>query len=451
MSDKPSPAEKELAEIMKATPGVMEFNPEHIYYSSEKATYFVDTGEFYRVYTRKMPVKNGMRRYLESQGKDDGEIKDLINDYVETIEIDRAIDWNGKLAGYKRGVAIFGGRKFLITDGYDLPESKEGDCPLHLNIIAQAFKDPDAQAVFCGWLQGSVNAIRASEHQPAPMLVLAGEKGAGKSLLAHICKQAMGGRSSNPMTAWAGTLPWNDNLLGAELLLIDDSVSSTDIRARKAFGARFKEAIYAGSVEINTRQKSSISIRPVWRVMICCNETAENLSVIPPLEEGIEDKVILMKVAAVKMPMLAETPEPRIAFQKALADELPAFLAWLESVEIPEHLGDTRSSVTAWKDAELLEAVLEISPEKRLEKLIALAITKNHMNDGWQCAQEVQSQLLHYDSPTASQARTLLKYDNNAGTYLSRLKDQGSAYVGDKRRNSDGIYQYLINNPSLTA
>jgi len=138
---------------------------------------------------------------------------------------------------------------------------------------------------------------------------LAGPAGAGKSLIAHITRQALGGRSANPMTAWTGRLPWNDNLIAAELLLIDDSVASTDPRARKAFGAYFKEAIHAGNVTINTRRKTSFDLRPVWHVMVCCNETPENLSVIPPLEDGIEDKIILLKVAPIKTPMPACTVE----------------------------------------------------------------------------------------------------------------------------------------------
>ena len=283
---------------------------------------------------------------------------------------------------------------------------------------------------------------------------MAGPAKAGKSLLAHIVTKCFGGRTANPMTAWSGQLPWNDNLLAAELLLIDDSVTSTDPRARKHFGSRFKESIYAGDVEINTRRKSSLSLRPVWRVMVCCNETPENLSVIPPLEEGIEDKIILLKVSPVNTPMPARAVEEKEAFAAALTDELPAFLHHLDSFEVPCHLSDSRSGVTAWKDPELLRAVTEISPEKSLESLIALAIAKGHfpeINQGgkWMSAVAVQSILQDRDSPTSSQAFTLLKHAPNCGRYLATLGRHRSPYVsGDRPKIIKGTTHYLIISPS---
>lgn len=378
---------------------------------------------------------------------------DLIAMHIDNIELDRAADWVGGLAGHSQGLLTHQGRSFLITTEPDIPISAEGDCPLHQSIINQAFPDQDARTVFLAWLAGSVQAIRQHIHQPSPMLVMAGQAGAGKSLLAHISKQAMGGRTANPMTAWTGKLPWNDNLLAAELLLIDDSVSSTDPRARKAFGSHFKEAIYAGDVSINTRRRSSIELRPVWRVMVCCNETPENLSAIPPLEDGIEDKIILLKVAPIVTPMPACTAEEKSAFRDALASELPAFLNYLESFTVPEHLADAnaRSGVTAWKDPELLQAITEISPEKRLENLLSLAMTKGSFSlaaeeSQWMSAAEVQSTLQSRDSPTHRQAHDLLSYHAACGTYLSTLGKKGSPFVTDSKLVT-GITHYQITRP----
>ena len=429
------------------------FDPARIFYSTDTASYFVDVESHFRPYGRKNPIKVGVRRYLERQGTSPNDIKELLEVNLEDIEIDRAVDWVGALAGHRRGLIERNGRSFLITDEPKIPESAEGRFPLHQAIIDQAFPNADARAVFEGWLSGGVAAIRHQTHQPAPMLVMAGPAKAGKSLLAHIVAKCFGGRSANPMTAWSGQLPWNDNLLAAELLLIDDSVTSTDPRARKAFGSRFKESIYAGDVEINTRRKSSLSLRPVWRVMVCCNETPENLSVIPPLEEGIEDKIILLKVSPVKTPMPARAVEEKEAFAAALTAELPAFLYHLESFVVPYHLSDSRSGVTAWKDPDLLRAVSEISPEKHMENLIALAIAKGHFpeidqNGDWMSAADVQSVLQDRCSPTASQAYILLKHAPNCGRYLATLSRQGSLYVSSENpKQIKGTVHYLITRP----
>jgi hypothetical protein len=429
------------------------FDPDSIFYATETGAYYVDVGTHYRAYQRKTPVKAGIRRHLERQGTSDNDMNDLLAMHVDNIELDRAADWVGGLAGHRRGLMTHQGKSFLITTEPDIPISEAGECPLHQDIICQAFPNEDARTVFLAWLSDSVHAIRQHTHQPAPMLVMAGQAGAGKSLLAYISKKAMGGRTANPMTAWTGKLPWNDNLLAAELLLIDDSVSSTDPRARKAFGSHFKEAIYAGDVPINTRRKSSIELRPVWRVMVCCNETPENLSVIPPLEDGIEDKIILLKISHIATPMPACTTEEKIAFRRALAAELPAFLHYLESVTVPNHLADSnaRSGVTAWKDPELLHAITEISPEKRLENLLSLAMTKGFFplepgESKWLTAAEVQSTLQSRDSPTHSQAQGLLSYHAACGTYLSTLRKKESPFVTNSKLVS-GITNYRIIRP----
>ncbi|MBK1854990.1 hypothetical protein JO972_08465 [Verrucomicrobiaceae bacterium 5K15] len=428
------------------------FNPAHIYYSTEGGCYYIDTGVIFRSYSRKPPVIAGITRFLKASGVYSDDIKPLLDEHIDTIEIDRAVDWQGKLAGAKRGIKEYRGRRFLITEGPNVPVSKPGQFPYISSIIRQAFPDEDSRLAFCAWLRDGVRAINTGIHQPAPMVVLAGKRKSGKSLLAFITTQLFGGRSSNPMTAWSGSLPWNDNLLAAELLLIDDAAASTDPRARKAFGSRFKESIYAANVEINTRRQTSISMRPVWRVMVCCNETPENLSVIPPLEDGIEDKIMLLKVSTVTPPMPACTPEERDDFAAALTAELPAFMHFLENLKLPEHLIDSRSGVIALKDPELLDAVTDISPEKRLENLLHLSITQDFMGldvgeSRWMTAVEVQGKLQDRDTPTSYQASSLLKFDANAGRYLASLVKSDSPFV-TASKITNGIRRYQITRPA---
>ena len=312
-------------ETYSTTPPTTGFNPSEIYYDSQSGAYLVNVGKHYRRYTRKNPVKNGIRRYCDSI-----EEPHDIDNIMESIELDHAIDWNGSIAGYKRGAIEIKGKSLLVMDEANLLEAKSGELPLHEDVLEQAFPDAEARAVFLSWLRDAVTAVRKHHHHPAPMLVMAGQRNAGKSLIAHITQEALGGRASNPMATWSGKTLWNDELLRSELLLIDDSEASTDIRARKSLGANFKESIYGENIKIHTRGKTAMDMRPVWRVMICCNETPENLSVIPPLEEGIEDKVILLKVSPIVTPLPAQTVEQKKAFSNALKQELPAFLAYLD-------------------------------------------------------------------------------------------------------------------------
>ena len=48
---------------------------------------------------------------------------------------------------------------------------------------------------------------------------------------------------------------------------------------------------------MNKRNCSSITIRPVWRVMICTTDNPENLLVLPPIGNDIADKITLLKIS----------------------------------------------------------------------------------------------------------------------------------------------------------
>lgn len=452
------PAEKILQDVVdeiensskstksSTSPIINKFDPSEVFYDSQSGAYIVNVGTHYRRYTRKSPVKSGIKRYLDSLDN----TQDL-DEIMNTIEIDQAIDWAGSFAGYTRGTIQIRGKRLLVMDEANMVDAKNGECPLHLSIIEQAFTNEDAKSVFISWVRDAVRAIRKHHHHPAPMLVLAGQRNAGKSLIAHIVQEALGGRASNPMSNWRGKTLWNDELLGSELLLIDDSEASTDPRARKALGAHFKENIYGLNVKVQTRCKTAVDMRPVWRVMICCNETPENLSVIPPLEEGIEDKIILLRVSAIKTPMPAQSVDQKKAFSEALKEELPAFLSYIESFETPEHLKDSRDGVVAWKDDHLLNSICEISPEYQLDSLLAICLDCNLFaipsgESKFMKAADVQSVLQDRGSPTLSQARELLRYAPNCGRYLSSLIKSESRYVTASKK-LDGIEHYKICRP----
>lgn len=424
------------------------FPPSRIFYLSGPAKYLVDTSETFREYGRKGPVKTGLEKWFARKGLEDSALKDAVNEAFGKIEIERAIDWKGDIAGQPRGLLRLQGKRFLIDQGPKIIEPSEGKTPLLDSILSQAFPNATACTIFELWLAGRYVAVRDGKHVPSPMVVLAGKKNAGKSLLASIAKEILGGRAANPMTAWRGKLPWTDNLLGCELLLIDDSVGSSDPRARREFGERFKEAIYAGSVEINKRNHSSLTMRPAWAVMVCCNDEPSNLSVIPPLEEGIADKISLLKVRPIITPMPAVTPGEKSAFWSAIKAELPALLDRILGLETPKELKDSRSGVIAWKDPELLEAISQLAPETQLEELLALAMQKNQLTPGWKSAAELKSVL--FSSSLRGHAEKLLNYTPNCGKYLSSLLGSSSAIVKESKI-VNGITQYLLSAPSLES
>jgi hypothetical protein len=220
--------------------------------------------------------------------------------------------------------------------------------------------------------------------------------------------------------------------VGSELLLIDDCSASTDIRARRAFGAAFKEAMYPQAVQLRKRHSSSVSVRPVWAVMVACNDTPEALQIIPPLDADMSDKVILLHFSPVVLPMDTSTPEGRRAFQQAVKAEMPALAATLRDWETPEELRDTRSGVKAWRDPELVDSVDANSPARRIEQLIETAVS--HMGI-WHdlprefTAMEIESRLTDNGSPVRDQAKQMFNWHGACGSALSRLAAKGGKLV----------------------
>jgi DNA polymerase III delta prime subunit len=319
----------------------------------------------------------------------------------------------------------------LVLTSPSIVDPLPGPAPVISDLIRQAFPDQVQRDVFTGWLAGSYRSVRDGIHHPAPMLCLAGKPNTGKSLLSYLVKRVMGGRSANPHTAWTGSLPWNDNLCAAELLLLDDCQGSTDIRSRMNFASNFKEAIYSGDVDMKKRHCSSMSVRPVWRVMVCCNDNSESLLILPPIGCDMADKVILLKVEPIVTPIDTSHTEGRKLLQRMIEDELPMLAGYLTRFELPDDLRDSRSGVLAWRHPDLTQAIESTKPESRLEELLQTALDCHLWNDlpRIMTASEIEGRLIDRDSPVRDQVKATLTWNGACGTYLSRLATSGSSVI----------------------
>ena len=429
-----------IATAAKRAPSTAQsFDPEDVFYDGPSSKYLVKVGKSYMTYSKLSPVVTGISRHLCDQYDDPKDLMQVVRESVKNRELDGGVQWHGSIAGHRQGL----GRDtndlpILITSEAKIPEPLTGEAPIITEIVGGAFADPIATTIFMSWLAGRYRAVRAHCHIPSPMLVLAGEINSGKSLLAWIVAQTLGGRTANPYAAWSGGMLWNDDLVGSELLLVDDCIGSTDIRSRRNFGASFKESVYPHSVQLRKRNHSSISVRPVWCVMVCCNDTPESLQIIPPLDADLADKIALLHVIGVKLPVDTSTPEGKTQLQSLIRAELPAFAQQLMDWETPEELRDRRSGIIAWRDPELSESVDAHSPSKRLEALLEAALADWgiwHDLPRDMTASEVESRLVELNSPVREQARQLCSTWHGAcGSALAKLARSDSQYVSLSER-----------------
>lgn len=443
--------EQHVAAMTTPPPGSTgkSFAPEDVFYDAPSGKYLIRQGNGYAVHSKRGPVVTGITRHLANQYDSAKELTTAVKAAIDDREIDGAVQWSGIIAGHRQGIMIDNnGQQILITAEPKLPEPAEGEFPLIENIIAQAFPNETAQIVFYSWLAGRYRSIREFTHIASPMLVLAGEVNSGKSLLSWIVTQLFGGRTANPYEAWSGGILWNDDLVGSEFLLIDDCTGHTDIRARRAFGAAFKGAIYPDFVQLRKRHASSITVRPVWCCMLCCNDTPESLQIIPPLDADMADKIALLHAHRIILPVDTSTTTGKKELQRMLRPELTALAAFLMKWQTPKELYDSRSGIKAWRDPELVEWVDSHSPARRIEELLRSGIEDYNLWDDLPAeltAFEIEKRLRDRNSSVRDQAAAMFHWPGACGSALARLAKMGRGMVslGD-RDNVRNLNTYNI-------
>lgn len=368
------------------------------------------------------------------------------------IQIQREKDvlYAGPLAGHRTGLQDMCGQRILVTRPPHLIEPKPGDCPNIEALLAGLFNDPahDQVTYVLGWLKVSYEALVEGKLRHAQALAMAGPKESGKSLLQNLITEILGGRAAKPYRYMCGATDFNGDLFGAEHLMIEDEVAFTDIRARRHFGARIKDFTVNTVQSCHAKNRQALSLKPFWRVSISLNDEPENLLILPPIDESLEDKIILLKVQKHPMPMETATLEGRQKFMATLLAEVPAFLHHLVNFRIPEALKSERFGIAHFHHPELLATLSEMSPEMRLLSLIDALMAESEEPGPWTgTATELERML--FESKFSHEARRLLDWNNATGTYLGRLAKKVAQRV--KQVRTEFRREWVVNPANWTA
>jgi hypothetical protein len=334
------------------------------------------------------------------------------------------VHYAGALAGYATGVYDMGERRILVTESPRLIHPNPGEWPTFKTVIDGLLHDQecDQQPYLFGWLKISYEALRAGERRPGQALVLAGEHDCGKSLLQNLITLILGGRSARPYQYMSGLTPFNSDLFEAEHLMIEDEQASTDIRARRNFGAQLKNITVVDWQRCHAKNRVAISLSPFWRLSVTVNDEPENLMVLPPIDDSIEDKLIILRASKFRMPMPTATLQQRKAFWQRLVDELPAFLDFLLQWKIPAYLVGERFGIRHFHHYEILRAIDALAPEQRLLRLIDEEIFQYDSEEVWEgSSEQLERKLTEEHSGCRNEARRLFTFLNACGVYLARL------------------------------
>jgi hypothetical protein len=368
-----------------------------------------------------------VKRWLEERGcrskaKGDEQISE-IGMILNCIQREWDVEYAGSLAGYFKGIYEINGKRILVKDSPRLIEAKHGEWPLLRGIIRNMLGD-EQQLYLFGWIKFGFEALASGKRRVGQAMAFVGPADCGKSLLQNLLTDIFGGRSAKPHAFMSGATNFNGDLFCAEHLMIEDETSSTDIRARRNFGTRIKDITANTTNSCQAKHRQAITLDPFWRLSISVNDEPENLMILPPIDDSLQDKIILLKADRHPMPMPSVSDQEREAFIGALRAELPAFLYFLiHEWQMPPDLVSQRYGITHFHHPDILEALGTLAPETQLLEIIDTELFGSVASGTWEgSAIELQRELTKDPSSVRQEARQLLSFRVACGTYLGRLQ-----------------------------
>ena len=421
-----------------------------IYYDSRNRDYYVinDRGQWISV------NETSAKRHLKAQGFTTHVLENNplspMDGCLSLIQTQQDVSYTAPLAGYKAGIYEINNLRILVTDSPRFIETAEGEWPLLQGIFEGMFNEPtcDQRPYFYGWLKNAMTALRNGKWQPGQILALAGAVRSAKSLCQSLITKMLGGRVAHPYQFMTGATTFNADLFAAEHLMIEDVAESINIQKRRHFGAQIKAFSVNREQHCHGKRLTPLTLTPFWRITISLNDDPERLMVLPPMDEDIADKIMLLNVNKRDMPMPTETSDEQSAFWNALLAELPAFLYYLDKWTIPDALRSQRFGIRHYHHPTLLAGLDALSPEQQLLEMIdrCLFTGMTLPEAAWVgMAATLSSTLTEDDCDCRIQARSLLHSNTACGTYLARLHKKYPDRINPRRIN--GRTEYTIQPP----
>jgi len=365
---------------------------------------------------------------------------------IEAVTERQAIVTEG-ISGFRSGIHEFDDRLFLAKFGYKMIEPDPSTKPIKTIDFFEQLLGVDAMERFLDWLCFGVMKLKDGERGQSRVLVVAGPAGGGKSLIVReFARQMLGGRSADAAPWLLGTTEFASELGAAELLYVDDALGDSSLKTRLRAAARIKEIVTAGNKlqPIHAKGKDRYYQPVWWRLAIALNDTPEALSMLPPLDEGFADKVILLRAQET---VLSKRGDRAARHIEEMLSELPGLMAYVLDRGI-QGQGDGRGPL-AWQDPVLAGKLRETAPEYALAGMIIEAIERR---GGAGIALPIINPPLAELACALRDAcgeryTRLCQTDRRMLTYLQRLEQDGAVASfmanGKKRWRLENLDQWL--------
>lgn len=330
--------------------------------------------------------RTSLRSHLGEKGyrelKLEGEFASPMDLIINGIQLDKNVEAVVPGAsGRHAGVYEENGHRIIVTKSPIFIKPRKGPFPTITGFIEGLLgHTPDQTEVFYGWLSDRMKNLRndgkrRANWAPAQMPHIMGPPNAGKTVLIQdILTPCFANRSTSADPLFK-KMPdmHNPDTFACELLYLDDSsVLESNYHFRQEFGERIKSHIVGIGGGMRDMHQGRINIRPWWSFIRLMNMEPATLATLPPLDEGVEDKLIFLRGEDMQLgPLAGEMMLPgwydRVKHR--VETELPAFIHYLlEEFQLPEHLKDPkgRFPTISYKEPQLMLDIQEGSPEANL-------------------------------------------------------------------------------------
>jgi hypothetical protein len=439
------------------------FGVEPDYFEPQSCRYLVrtDSGHWLPLY------EASYKRFLRADGvnahPENGNPLSDIDASVMDVQKNRHISHYGPICGRNAGLLEANGQRILVTEDLRLPEPAPGSWTNLRAVIEGLLGAGEDEttgrlqvATFHGWIKSSVQALRAGQIQQQQALAICGPPRCGKSFLQGLITHMLGGRAAKAERYFSGKTPFNADLYGAEHLILEDEHCSTRIDCRLKLGASLKQhtvSTYLGS--LHAKGRNAVNLPGWWRVSITLNDDPEAMMVLPPLDQHIADKLIILRASIFEWPMPMATTADRTGFHAQVISEIPAYLRWvLHTWEAPEEVIDRhRYNVATFHHPELVEAMHCFSPEAELHELLQITYVDAalHRQPVEATAAEIETAIRHREPVRADR---LFSFRTACGTYLGRLAKRYPRHLEGMRDNTRRWWvidhTFLSNTSSVT-
>jgi hypothetical protein len=161
--------------------------------------------------------------------------------------------------------------------------------------------------------------------------------------------------------------------------------------------------------------------------------------ILPPLDESLIDKIIMLKVDVPDYPLDPSGVVNRADLWNTIKDELPGLIDHIEQFKISGENLDTRFGLKGFQHPELMDALEELNPEGKLLELIDQHLVSD--NKSWEGTTiNLEAELLDSDSDCRRQAEKILKHPMAAKNYLMRLKKKHPNRISTRESNGKSLW-----------